>query len=273
MTTASLPPRADTAPRPPTPARQALLVAGRHLGALARRPGYILIALVQPVVWLLLFGALFRRVVQIPGFESPSYLSFILPGVLAMAAVTTGGWSGMAMVEDLERGIVDRFLVSPAHRGALVAGRLLHDAVVVTVQSLAIVALALLAGAQTASGVGGLLAGVAVAALLGAAFAALSNALALVTRRGDALVAATNFLLLPLTFLSTAFMQAELLPSWIERVLPFNPLDWGVTAIRSASEGGGAWTGAAVHAGLLLALLAAGVALATASFRVYQRSL
>jgi ABC-2 type transport system permease protein len=90
----------------------------RSLRALWRQPVWIFTTLVQPVIWLLLFGALFKRVVEIPGFGSGSYIEFLTPGVVIMTAFFSASWSGMAMIEDYERGILDRFLSSPVRRVA-----------------------------------------------------------------------------------------------------------------------------------------------------------
>ena len=76
----------------------------------------VAISLVQPVIWLLLFGALFKRVVEIPGFHGGSYIEFLTPGVVVMTAISSAGWNGMAFIEDMQRGVMDRFLVSPVWR-------------------------------------------------------------------------------------------------------------------------------------------------------------
>ena len=75
------------------------------------------------MIWLLLFGELFKRVVDMPGFArrrptSPTWR----PGVVVMTALFSSGWSGMATIEDIDRGVIDRLLVSPVRRGALIAG-------------------------------------------------------------------------------------------------------------------------------------------------------
>ena len=67
----------------------------------------------QPIIWLLLFGALFEKVVEIPGFTSDNYLTFLAPGVVVMTALFASGWAGMPVIEDLDRGVMDRFLVTP----------------------------------------------------------------------------------------------------------------------------------------------------------------
>jgi len=88
----------------------------RWVLALWRQPWYVGVTLFQPVVWLLLFGALFKNVVQIPGFEGTSYKDFLAPGVVIMSAVFSAGWNGMGTIEDLDRGVMDRFLVAPVSR-------------------------------------------------------------------------------------------------------------------------------------------------------------
>ena len=107
----------------------------RHVRELLRQPWWIAVTLVQPVIWLLLFGALFKRVVEIPGFHGGSYIAFLAPGVVVMTAMFNSAWSGMALIEDLNRGVTARFLVSPVRRQALIAGRIAKEAVVVVIQS------------------------------------------------------------------------------------------------------------------------------------------
>ena len=90
-----------------------------------------------------------------------------------MTAAFAGGWAGMGVIEDLNRGVVDRFLVSPVQRQALISGRLVQLAIVSVIQSLIV-------------------------------------------------IAASNFVLLPLTFLSSAFMQRDLIPGWVQSVASYN---------------------------------------------------
>ena len=101
-----------------------LFMTQRHFRNLLRQPAWILISLVQPVVWLLLYGALFRKIVEIPGFGAGSYIDFLTPGIVVMTCLFSAGWSGMDLIEDIDRGVIDRFLVSPASRSSLIAGRL-----------------------------------------------------------------------------------------------------------------------------------------------------
>ena len=244
----------------------------RHLKALMRQPAWIVITLIQPIIWLLLYGALFKKVVEIPGFQSTSYIQFLAPGVVVMTALFSSGWGGMAMIDDIDKGVVDRFLVSPVARSALIAGRVLNNGVSILIQSVIIVLLALVVGASFPAGVLGVLAMIVVAVLMGAAFGAISNGLALLVRREETLIAMMNFLLLPLTFLSSAFMQKSLMPSWMQTVADINPVNWAVEAGRMAVLDDTDWGGVALRAAGLALLLAVCAMFATRAFRSYQRS-
>jgi ABC-2 type transport system permease protein len=244
----------------------------RHLRALWRQPWWIAVAIMQPIVWLLLFGAVFKSAAEIPGFGNQSYVDYITPGVVVMTAFFSAGWSGMSMIEDIDRGVIDRFLASPARRTALIAGRVLQQSVVIAIQSAIIVGLALAVGASFPNGVGGVVGMIVVAALLGTAFAALSNALALIVRREETLIATINGLLLPLTFLSTAFMPEQLLPGWVASVADYNPLNWAVEASRILTTGDD-WAEVGIYVGLLLVLALVCGGFATRAFKAYQRAL
>ena len=119
-----------------TALRHGWFMMNRHLLNLWRQPIWIAVTLVQPVIWLLLYGALFKSVVRIPGFHSGSYIQFLAPGIVVMTALFSSGWSGMAVIDDIDKGVVDRFLVSPAVRGSLIMGRLLQGTVVIVVRGL-----------------------------------------------------------------------------------------------------------------------------------------
>jgi ABC-2 type transport system permease protein len=251
--------------------RQTLHMTVRHLRELWRQPWFVAVALAQPVIWLLLFGALFKRVIEIPGFHAHSYVAFLAPGIVVMTAMFNSAWSGMALIEDINRGVTSRFLVTPVRREALIAGRIVKEAVVVVIQSLIIVGLALIVGASFAGGPAGVAALFAVSALLGAMFGALSNAFALIMRQEEALIGAVQFIVLPLTFLSSTFLASNLMPRWIQHVSDFNPVNWAVIAGRTATSAHPDWGLAASRAGFLVALLAACLVFATRAFRSYQR--
>lgn len=244
----------------------------RHLRELWRQPWYVAITLVQPIVWLLLFGALFERVVQIPGFGGGDYVDFLTPGIVVMTALFTAGWLGMGVIEDLNRGVMDRFLVSPVSRGSLIAGRLGQLAITIAIQSVIVVGLGVAVGARFGGGIAGVAVLIAASVLLAWAVGALSIALALLARQEETLIGAVQFVVLPATFLSAGLMKQDLAPGWVQAVARFNPVNWAVDAGRTTLGTGVDWGLVLTRLGLLslLALLCGWVA--TRAFRAYQRS-
>jgi ABC-2 type transport system permease protein len=111
---------------------------------------------------------------------------------------------------------------------------------------------------------------IVIGGLIGTAFSALSNALALVARKEESLIGAVSFLQLPLVFLSTAFMQPALMPDWISTVSNYNPVDWAITAGREAVGSSTDWGTVAGYSGLLAAFALLCLMLATRAFRAYQ---
>ncbi len=244
----------------------------RHLMGLWRQPWWIAVSLVQPVIWLLLFGALFEAVTDIPGFGSDNYIQFLAPGVVVMTAFFGAGWTGMPVIDDINRGVIDRFLVSPVRRPSLIGGRLVSGALTTAIQSLIIVVLALIVGASFDNGVPGVAVLLVVSILVGSAFGCLSIGLALLVRREETLIATVQFLLLPLSFMSVTFMQKSLMPDWMQTVAKFNPLNWAVEAGREAVSANPDWASVAGKGGLLVAFLLVCGTFAVRAFRTYQRS-
>ena len=255
------------------PIRQTSQVCLRGIRVQTRQPAYLLMTIVQPIVWLLLFGALFKAVSKIPGFHGGSYIDFLTPGVVVMLAVFSAGWTGMGLIEDINSGVMDRMLASPVWRGALNLGIVIYGSITIVVQTLVIVLLALALGARYERGVGGVVLLLVIAALLGASFASLSNGLGVLARQRETLIAAVTFVQLPLTFLSAALMQESLVPGWIRTVAKFNPVNWAVEAGRSATMQKIDWSFVGSRIGLLLALALLCAGFAHWAFAKYQRSL
>lgn len=244
----------------------------RELRALVRQPFWIAITLVQPMIWLLLFGQLFKRVVEIPGFSGDSYIAFMTPGIVIMTVLFTAGWSGSGFIDDLNRGVMNRLLVSPARRAAVLSGKLGYLVVSLVIQSLIVILVGIAAGARYEGGVLGVLVTLVSATLLAIAFGSLSNALALLVRKMETLIGVSNFLVLPLSFLSSAIMAKEVAPAWMQTAMTYNPVNWAVTASREALSANPDWASVLLHTGLLLALALVMAALAVRAFGSYQRS-
>jgi len=248
-------------------------VALRYIRALLRQPAWVGISLVQPVVWLLLFGAVFKKAADIPGFEGGSYVEFLTPGIVVMLAVSTAGWVGMGFIEDINRGTMDRLLVSPIWRGALNLGSVAQSVLTIAIQSLIVIGLAVAVGARFSNGVAGIAVLVVLAGLLGAVFASLSNGIAVLSRQRETLIGIVTMVTLPLVFLSGALMQQSLLPGWIQWIARFNPVNWAVQAGQSATGDRADWSLIGTRMGLLALLLLASASFATRAFNAYQRSI
>ena len=248
-------------------------IAGRHTKALIRQPWYILASLTQPLLWLLLFGQLFKEVSTLPGFPTGSYIAYLTPGVVVMTAMFANSWNGMSLLDDMDSGVLDRFLASPVRRSAILTGVSIQQTVSVGIQSLILVALALVLGARFEGGVGGVAILIAVSTLLGAGFGGISMGTALSVRKRESVIGMNQLLVLPGVFLSTAFMPAALLPGWIATVARYNPVNWAVVASHEAVLATQPdWSLVMSRTGLLALFSIAAVLLGTTAFRSYQRS-
>ncbi|GAA1877974.1 ABC transporter permease [Pseudonocardia ailaonensis] len=255
-----------------TATRHSGFLTGRSVRALLRQPAFAIMTLVQPVIWLLLFGQLFRSVVDIPGFAvGGTYLEFLTPGVIIMTALFSSGWAGTVYIADMERGVMDRLLASPVSRAAMIVGTMAYQALTTVVQTLVVFAIALAAGARFAPV--GVLVTLVAACLISVVVAALSNALALLLRQQEALIGISQFIVLPLQFVSSALMDTRLSPGWVQVVARYNPVDWAVVASRQSLAAVPEWGAVLPRLGWLLLLAVVMCGLATRAFRSYQRSL
>jgi ABC-2 type transport system permease protein len=255
--------------------KHSAFLAVRSLRTLLRVPAYAVATLIQPIIWLLLFGQLFKPVVHLPGFSAGTgnYLAFITPGVIVMTALFSSGWAGTVYIEDMNRGIMDRLLASPVRRGAMMIGTLSYQGLTTVLQTLVVFAIAYLSGARFPGDAVGIAITVLAATLISVIIASLSNALALLLRQQEALIGISQFVVLPLQFLSSALFDTKLSPSWVQHVARYNPVDWAVVASRQALSAGTEWGAVWPRLGLLAALVALMAWLATRAFGSYQRSL
>jgi ABC-2 type transport system permease protein len=253
-------------------ARQSFFLMLRLLMILLRQPWYVALTLIQPIIWLVLYGQLFKRVAELPGFHSSSYIDFLTPGVVIMSALFSSGWTGMGVINDLDRGVMDRFLISPVERPAIILSRLMNLSFITVVQSLILFGLGALLGARYPGGLVGLLVLLIAAILLGIPFGALSIAMGLTIRKEESVIGAVNFVLLPLTFTSPVFMANSLMPDWMRAVAEFNPVNWSVEAGRGALQGTVGAQSILIRLGYLAAFAAVSAWIANRAFRAYQRS-
>jgi ABC-2 type transport system permease protein len=254
--------------------RHTWFMVGRQLRNLMREPIWIALLLVQPMVWLLLYGQLFKRVTHLPGggFGTTSYITFLAPAIVIMNAFFGATWSGMAMISDLDRDVLPRFLATPVSRISLVVSQIVRSALIAVIQGAIILAVSLALGVRVHTALLGWVVVLLAAALMNAAFAGLSQGIALLVRKEATMIAIANFIGLPLLFLSSTLTATAQMPHWMQVTARFNPVNWGVEAARSVVLPGTHWGSVAAHLGYLVALSIVTAALATRTFRAYQRS-
>jgi len=240
-----------------------------------REPIWIVLLLVQPMIWLLLYGQLFKRVTNLPGggFGTTSYIEFLAPAIVIMNAFFGATWSGMAMVSDLDRDVIPRFLATPVSRVSLVVSQIVRSAVTALIQGIVILLVSLALGVRVHAAILGWVVVLLAAMLMNSTFAGISQGLALLTRKEATMIAIANFIGLPLFFLSSTLISLKQMPYWMQVAARFNPVNWGVVAAREVTLPGTDWGSVGLHLGLLVGLTVATAAFATWTFRVYQRQL
>jgi ABC-2 type transport system permease protein len=213
----------------------------RYLKKLIRNPILLFFSLFQPIIFLLLFTQLFERFANVPGFPAESYLIFATPGILLQNAFSSALQSGTSIVLDLDTGYLQKMLVTPVSRFAILLGRLLSDAFRVMIQSTIILTLAFLLGASPVTGVGGVLLMLFTIAFFGLAWSGISLAIGLRAKSAETVFAIGGFLTFPLLFMSTSLTPLDFMPDWIKTVSMFNPISYTVDAIRVLMIDGFIW--------------------------------
>lgn len=205
------------------------LVFGYEFRRMLRNPVWVLIGLMQPVLWLLLFVPLLEELNT--GTPKSADLKVFVPGVLTMLAIMSTLLVGYVFLGSLKDGVVERLAVTPVSRLALALGRILADVTGLLAQSLLVVLVACLMGFRADPLSVLLILGLMV--LLGLSVASLSYALALNLREEASFSSIVNFVTLPLLLLSGMLVPLSFAPDWMRTVGNANPLYHAVEAVRS----------------------------------------
>ncbi|QFU94633.1 ABC transporter permease [Amycolatopsis sp. YIM 10] len=234
------------------------VVFGREIKPSLLSPWGLLITMVQPLVFLLLFGPL------LPGDGSP--WQWFVPGILVMLALFGTMASGYGLLMERGGGSLERLLVTPVSRTAMLLGRVLKEVVLLVAQAVLITLVVLPLGFTLHPA--GVLAGLALLALLGTGMGALSFALAIAVRKQDTLFWAIHqTVLFPLLLLSGVLLPIDGAPGWLHTVARINPLSYVVDAERALFRGELA-TASVLHGSLAVAGIAAvGLYLGTVTMR------
>jgi ABC-2 type transport system permease protein len=242
----------------------------RYLKKLVRNPILLFFSLFQPIIFLLLFTQLFSRFSSLQGFSqatggAATYLEFAAAGILLQNAFGSALQSGTSIVLDLDTGYLQKMLVTPVSRYAILLGRLTSDAFRVVLQSSIILVLAYALGATFATGVVGILLILFTVAFFGLAWSGISLAIGMKTRSSETVFAIGGFLTFPLLFMSTALTPVSFMPDWISTVSNFNPISYTVNAARVLMITGYNW-GTVLQAFGVIGL----IAVVTLSATLYQ---
>lgn len=205
-----------------------------------RQPFALIFGMLQPLVFLALFGPLLQGTGEVPGMGTGSagepVWQWFVPSVLIMLALfgTTG--TGYQMLTEIETGSHERLMVTPLNRPAMLIGRTLHDVATLLAQGIIIVAVMIPFGFRTPV-VGGLVA-FTLLATLGVAMGSLSHALAIACRGAqETFYMVQSSLLFPLLFLSGLMLPLDNAPAWMRAVSTANPLTYVVDALRALFDG------------------------------------
>ena len=204
---------------------------------LARRPSTLVAGVLQPLIWLILFGALFANAPDglLPG--GMSYGRFLGAGVIVFTAFSGALNAGLPVMFDREFGFLNRLLVAPLRsRSSIVLASVLYITVLSLLQSLAIMITAALLGYGWPGGAGLLLV-VATLLLLVFAVTALSLGMAFALPGHIELIAVIFVANLPLLFASTALAPLSFMPAWLGWLAALNPLTFAIEPIRAAYSG------------------------------------
>lgn len=236
-------------------------VAWRSWHLALRRPVHLSFSLLQPLIWLLFFGALMRRfpLERFPG--GVDYLSFLLPGVCAMTVLFGASQAGVALIRDMQTGFLQRTLATPAPRLAVHLGKVAADALRLLAQAGALLLIGLAAGVHLQFAAGAWLSAALALASFALAFGGLSCWLALRARKPETLATFIHVVNMPLFFTSTALAPRNVMPDWLAGIAALNPLTPVVDVLRGALLHGQAAEPAQLLGLLILAV--AGTALAT----------
>ncbi|WP_406299617.1 ABC transporter permease [Embleya sp. NBC_00888] len=277
MTTPSVPstssaPAGPTTPTgraaPPAPsagsalAADTLLIFGRYLRqTVASRIGLIF-GLVQPLLFLILFGPLLRDVPL--GGDGDSWQTLV-PGLLVQLGLFSAAFAGFGILIEKQHGVVERMRVTPVSRLALLLGRVLKDIVQLLAQSVLLVLVGVAFGLRAP--LVGVLIGFGFVALMTASIASLSYALAMRVDSPQEFAPVVNSVNLPVMLLSGILLPMSLAPGWLDGLSRANPLRYQVQAVRSAFVGD---YGGTVGTGVLTALALAAVSV-TLGVRLFRR--
>jgi ABC-2 type transport system permease protein len=212
--------------------REMFIVFRRQLRLALRNPAWVIIGLVQPILYLALFGPLLVPLAS--SFGADNAYALFVPGLLVQLGLFGALFAGFGLVAEWRAGVIEAERVTPASRTALLFGRVLLNAVQLLVQAIVLVLLGFAFGLRAS--VGGMVFGIVLTVLLGAACACASNAIGLLTKSEDVLAPLLNSIALPVLLLSGILLPITQ-PTWLKTLADIVPTKHIVDGIRTVFTG------------------------------------
>jgi ABC-2 type transport system permease protein len=230
MTTASTARPAAAGGTLSSAARDGLIIMWRNLKRIPRIPELAIFAILQSIMFVLLFAFVFGGAIPLPG--GGSYREFLMPGIFAQTIVFAAGTTSIGMADDIGKGIIDRFRSLPMARSAVLSGRSLSDVVYNGGILIVLMLSGLAVGWTVHTGIGPLLAGIGLLLLFAFAMSWVGIYLGLSVPSVEVAQQAVFTALFPITFLSNVFVPPQTLPSWLQFVAEWNPTSTLTGALR-----------------------------------------
>jgi ABC-2 type transport system permease protein len=214
--------------------RDTWLIFERSLYLTIKQPVWVIFGIIQPVLFLVLFGPLLDGATTAAGADTNAF-NWFLPGLLIYVGLVGAFFVGFGLIAELRYGVVERMRVTPMSRAAMLLGRSLRDVVMLEAQAVIMIALAIPFGLEVdpvgALGTLGLI------GLLGLALAPLSYTLGLMTGSEDALAPVLQAITMPLLLLSGILLPMALAPDWLQTLSDLNPVTHAANAARALFNG------------------------------------
>jgi ABC-2 type transport system permease protein/oleandomycin transport system permease protein len=210
--------------------RDSGIILWRQLVQLPRIPEVLIFALIQPVMFVLLFRYVFGGAIATPG---ESYVNYLMPGIFAQTVAFGAVASGIGLAEDLRRGIIDRFRSLPMARSAVLVGRTVSDLVRNFAVVMVMYIVGLLVGFRPEGSIWAQILAFLLLLLTSFAFSWIGVVIALSMKTVEAVQSAGFIWLFPLTFASSAFVPTDTMPTWLQVFADNQPFTIVVNAVRA----------------------------------------
>ena len=213
------------------------VLALRALRRIPRNPELLTSYTVQPIMFTLLFVYVFGGAIQTPGYDN--YADFLIPGIIVQQMSFGGFATALGLVDDLKKGLVDRFRSLPMSRMAVLTGRTLSDIAMNALALVVMVIVGYITGFSFSTSVPEVVGGILLCLLIGYAFSWVFATVGLLANTPEAANAFGFIAIFPLTFASSAFVPPESMPDWLQTfAADINPFSTMVDAVRALFVGG-----------------------------------